>query len=81
MSQVNNLNNIPSKPDYVLGTHNEEHARLGMQHSLWREFVLDAWNRAGIGAGSSVVVVGGGPGFATMDLAEIVGATGHVTAV
>ena len=81
MLQSNDSNNIPHKPDYVLGTHNDEHARLGMQHSLWREFVLDAWKRAGIGAGSSVVDVGAGPGFATMDLAEIVGATGHVTAV
>ena len=81
MSQVKDSNNIPSKPDYVLGTHNQEHARLGMQHSLWREFVLDAWKRAGICAGTRVVDVGAGPGFATMDLAEIVGATGHVTAV
>ncbi len=73
--------NSASKPDYVLGTHHEEHARLGIQHSLWREFVLDAWKRAGIGLGSSVVDVGAGPGFATMDLADIVGAAGHVTAV
>ena len=65
----------------MLGTHNDEHLRLGMQHSLWREFVIDAWKRAGIGAGSRVVDVGAGPGFATMDLADIVGATGHVTAV
>ena len=81
MSPPNASKKISHKPDYVLGTHNDEHARLGMQHSLWREFVLDAWKRAGIGAGSSVVDVGAGPGFATMDLAEIVGATGHVTAV
>ena len=81
MSQPNDLSKIPHKPDYVLGTHNDEHLRLGMQHSLWREFVIDAWKRAGIGAGSRVVDVGAGPGFATMDLADIVGATGHVTAV
>lgn len=81
MSQPHASSNRPHKPDYVLGTHNEEHARLGMQHSLWREFALDAWKRAGIGAGSRVVDVGAGPGFATMDLADIVGATGHVTAV
>ncbi|MEI6272272.1 MAG: methyltransferase domain-containing protein [Phycisphaerae bacterium] len=81
MPQSNASNQISHKPDYVLGTHNDEHARLGMQHSLWREFVLDAWKRAGICAGTRVVDVGAGPGFATMDLAEIVGATGHVTAV
>ena len=81
MSPPNASNQIPHKPDYVLGTHNDEHARLGMQHSLWPEFVLDAWKRAGICTGSRVVDVGAGPGFATMDLADIVGATGHVTAV
>ncbi len=81
MPQSNASNQIPHKPDYVLGTHNDEHARLGMQHSLWREFVLDAWKRAGICTGTRVVDVGAGPGFATMDLADIVGATGHVTAV
>ena len=81
MSQPNDSSKIPHKPDYVLGTHNDEHARLGMQHSLWQEFVLDAWKRAGICTGTRVVDVGAGPGFATMDLADIVGATGHVTAV
>ena len=81
MPQSNASNQIPHKPDYVLGTHNDEHARLGMQHSLWQEFVLDAWKRAGICTGTRVVDVGAGPGFATMDLANIVGATGHVTAV
>ena len=81
MPQSNASNQIPPKPDYVLGTHNDEHARLGMQHSLWQEFVLDAWKRAGICTGTRVVDVGAGPGFATMDLADIVGATGHVTAV
>ena len=81
MSLPNASNQIPPKPDYVLGTHNDEHARLGMQHSLWQEFVLDAWKRAGICTGTRVVDVGAGPGFATMDLADIVGATGHVTAV
>jgi SAM-dependent methyltransferase len=81
MPQSNASDQIPHKPDYVLGTHNDEHARLGMQHSLWQEFVLDAWKRAGICTGTRVVDVGAGPGFATMDLADIVGATGHVTAV
>ena len=70
-----------TKPDYVLGTHDAEHARLGKQHSLWRELVHDGWKRAGIVAGNRVVDVGSGPGFATMDLAEIVGKNGRVVAV
>jgi hypothetical protein len=34
--------------DYVLCTHDEEIARLGLQHAVWRPRVLDAWRRAGI---------------------------------
>ena len=67
--------------DYVLGTNEEEIARLGLQHRVWRPTVLDGWNRAGIRTGHRVLDVGAGPGFATMDLAEIVGPTGEVVAV
>ena len=67
--------------DYVLGTHDAEIERLGLQHRLWRHRVLDCWNRARIGAGQRVADIGAGPGFATLDLAEAVGASGHVTAL
>jgi len=70
-----------SDRDYVLGTGDEEIARLGLQHSVWRERVLECWRRAGIGAGSRVVDFGAGPGFATLDLAELVGANGEVIAL
>ena len=67
--------------DYVLGTHEEELERLGVQHRAWRPVVLDCWKQAGITAGSKVLDVGAGPGYATVDLAEIVGSTGRVVAV
>src|SRR5881398_461051 len=67
--------------DYVLGTHTEELARLGLQHRVWRPVVLDCWQRAGITIGKRVIDVGAGPGYATVDLAEIVGPTGEVLAV
>jgi len=67
--------------DYVLGTHDEELARLGLQHRVWRPVVLDCWKKAGITVGSRVLDVGAGPGYATVDLAEIVGATGEVVAI
>jgi ubiquinone/menaquinone biosynthesis C-methylase UbiE len=67
--------------DYVLGTHDEEITRLGLQHRVWRPTVLDCWYRAGITVGSRVMDVGAGPGYATLDLAEIVGPTGEVIAV
>ncbi len=70
-----------SERDYVLGTHDEEVDRLGLQHRVWRPQMLDAFRRAGIGPGASVVDVGAGPGFASTDLAEIVGPSGKVLAV
>jgi SAM-dependent methyltransferase len=67
--------------DYVLGTHNEELARLGLQHRVWRPVVLDCWQRAGITVGKRILDVGAGPGYATIDLAEIVGPTGEIVAL
>ena len=66
---------------YFLGTHDEELERLGLQHEVWRPTVLDCWRRAGIGPGSRVLDVGAGPGFASADLADIVGPQGLVIAV
>ena len=67
--------------DYVLGTHDEEVARLGVQHRVWRARALDAWLRAGIGPGQTVIDIGCGPGYASVDLADIVGPSGRVLAV
>jgi SAM-dependent methyltransferase len=67
--------------DYVLGTEDDEVARLGLQHRVWRPRMLDAWARAGINVGQTVIDVGSGPGYATVDLAEIVGAQGKVVAI
>ncbi|HQR43070.1 MAG TPA: methyltransferase domain-containing protein [Gemmatales bacterium] len=67
--------------DYVLGTHQAEVERLGIQHRVWRPMVLDCWRQAGITTGSKVLDVGAGPGYATVDLAEIVGPTGEVWAL
>lgn len=67
--------------DYVLGTHDEEIERLGLQHRVWRSRVLDAWRRAGFTEGRTILDVGCGPGFASLDLAEIVGGSGRVLAI
>ncbi|MEK6799347.1 MAG: methyltransferase domain-containing protein [Planctomycetota bacterium] len=67
--------------DYVLGTHAEEIERLGLQHRVWRPKALDAWRRAGFTIGQQIMDVGCGPGFASLDLAELVGSTGRVIAV
>lgn len=67
--------------DYVLGTHDEEIGRLGLQHRVWRGRMLEAFRRGGIRPGQVVVDVGAGPGFATADLAELVGPEGKVVAL
>ncbi len=67
--------------DYLLGTHDAEVERLGLQHRVWRPRVLDAWRRAGITVGSTVIDAGAGPGWASLDLAEIVGPEGRVASL
>ncbi|NBX26260.1 MAG: methyltransferase domain-containing protein [Planctomycetes bacterium] len=67
--------------DYVLGTHDAEVERLAFQHDLWRPRVREAWLAAGIGPGQRVLDAGAGPGFATLDLAELVGPLGQVVAL
>lgn len=71
----------PMDNDYILGTHDDELARLGLQHRVWRPTVLECWRRTGIGAGWRVLDAGAGPGYAAMDLAELVGPDGEVMAV
>ncbi len=67
--------------DYVLGTHDEEIERLGLQHRVWRPRASAAWRRAGFTVGQTLIDVGCGPGYAAIDLAQIVGVTGRVVAV
>ena len=67
--------------EYVLGTGDVEVERLGLQHRVWRADALDAWRRAGFTIGNTLLDVGCGPGWATLDLAEIVGPGGRVEAM
>ena len=67
--------------DYVLGTHDEEIARLGLQHRVWKPRSTAAWRRAGFTVGQTLLDVGCGPGYVTLDLAEIVGPSGRIIAL
>ncbi|MBY0312465.1 MAG: methyltransferase domain-containing protein [Phycisphaerales bacterium] len=71
----------PSKTPYVLGTGDDELARLGLQHRLWSDAAAHAWKLAGVGAGASVLDVGCGPGFAALDLADLVTPSGRVVGI
>ncbi len=51
-----------------------------MQHAAWVEHAYQLFHRAGIGEGHSVVDLGCGPGFTTLELARCVGWKGRVVA-
>ena len=74
------MSQTPDK-DYVLGTHDAEIDRLGLQHQVWRRAALSLWERAGVSRGNTVIDAGAGPGFASLDLGEIVGPQGRVIAL
>jgi len=65
-----------SDGDYLLGTRDDEIARLGLQHRVWRAQMLDGFRRARFAPGQTILDVGAGPGFATADLADTVGPGG-----
>jgi SAM-dependent methyltransferase len=64
--------------EYVLGTHDTELTRLGMQNRLWTSLAFKAWDRAGFAPGHRLLDIGCGPGFTTRDLAKWAGPKGKV---
>ncbi len=72
---------MAGEKEYVLGTDADELARLGFQHRLWSEQAYALWERAGFRPGQTILDVGCGPGFATLDLAQLIGNTGRVIGV
>lgn len=67
--------------DYVLGITETEIDRLGLQHRVWRARMLDLWRRAGLLQGQTALDIGCGPGWASVDLAELIGPKGKVIAI
>jgi len=67
--------------DYLLGSGDAELARLAFQHRAWAEAAYALWERAGFRRGATLLDLGCGPGFATVDLAHLVGPEGRVIAV
>jgi len=67
--------------EYVLGVNDDEIARLGLQHMAWRAHAFAAWNSANIRPGQTWLDAGCGPGYASIDLAELLGPQGRVIAI
>src|SRR5258708_7863623 len=70
-----------SAKDCVLGTHDEEIERLGLQHRAWRERAPDAWRSAGIGPAQTCWMSVVARDMLHLDLAELVGPAGRVVAI
>ena len=67
--------------EYVLGTRDDEVQRLGFQHAVWREVTARLWDAARFAPGERILDLGCGPGYGTMELAQLVGSTGAVIGV
>lgn len=66
--------------DYLLGSGDAELERLAFQHRAWAAQAFALWERAGFRRGDALLDLGCGPGFATVDLAHLVGPEGRVFA-
>lgn len=66
---------------YILGTDKEELWRLGFQHQVWSEEARIGWRHAMITKGQTILDLGCGPGFCTIELAYMMGAEGKVIGV
>ncbi|GJM10886.1 MAG: hypothetical protein DHS20C11_31620 [Lysobacteraceae bacterium] len=72
---------MTEEQEYLLGTDHAELMRLGFQHRVWAAECASGWQQAGFSQGQKILDLGCGPGFASLDLAYIVGNSGRVLAV
>ncbi|MEM9064223.1 MAG: class I SAM-dependent methyltransferase [Planctomycetota bacterium] len=72
---------MTTEQEYVLGTDAEELTRLGIQHRLWSDRAVDLWRRGGLRVGSRMLDIGCGPGYASLDAAQLIGTDGAVFGV
>jgi SAM-dependent methyltransferase len=70
----------PPADEYVLGAEDAEIGRLALQHRLWTDTTFAHWRVAGFRPGQTVLDLGAGPGFASRDLAQLLGSGGRVLA-
>ena len=66
---------------YILGTDREELDRLELQHKVWLSESKKGWTNAGFSIGHSILDLGCGPGYCSLELADIVGSNGNIIAL
>ena len=66
---------------YRFGYSHDEIERLRYQHQIWAEDNKRFISRSGFSTGDTLVDLGCGPGYTTLDLAHTVGAEGRIIAV
>ena len=71
---------MQEKTSYLLGSELSEIERLQFQHRLLAPITTDLWERSKIHIGDRILDLGSGPGFASLELAELVTKKGRVTA-
>ncbi len=74
-------NQTPPNEAYILGTERAELHRLGLQHQVWAAEARQGWELGGFRSGQSLLDLGCGPGFCTLELAYLVGKEGRVVGV
>mgnify|MGYP000524813871 FL=1 len=69
------------KDTYLLGMAPDEIARLERQHEIWRQETERTFDDLAIVPGMTLLDLGCGPGFTTIDLHDRLGSTGRVVGV
>ncbi|MFL2983319.1 MAG: class I SAM-dependent methyltransferase [Candidatus Neomarinimicrobiota bacterium] len=72
---------MSDKNSYILGTDQKELDRLKVQHKTWKSEAQKSWKTANFKLGDTLLDLGCGPGYCSIELANIVGKTGKVIGV
>ncbi|MDY6857637.1 MAG: methyltransferase domain-containing protein [Thermodesulfobacteriota bacterium] len=79
--EINALASTNETDEYRFGYRRKEIERLRYQHQVWAKENQRFISRAGFRTGATLVDLGCGPGYTTLNLAQIVGPEGKVIAV
>jgi len=80
-TEIDTLTSTNETDEYRFGYTHKEIERLRFQHQVWAKENQRFISRAGFSTGATLVDLGCGPGYTTLDLAQIVGSAGKVIAV